>query len=107
MLSTIVAPWVLLLILPMTAFCGFNASAPSNVRRIFTEMAFAEGRLISYNVLEPGPASIQAFPVSAEKGILLRFPNCPGMRPILDDSAVPSSDVDHLLPDRIVREVFN
>ena len=106
-LSTAVASWVLLPTLSAPAFCGFNASAPPNVRRIFTEMAFAEGRLISYNVLEPGPESIQAFPVSAEKGILLRFPNCPGMRPILDDSAVPSADINHLVPDRIVREVFN
>lgn len=93
--------------LAVPVFAGFNASAPNKIRRIFTEMAFAEGRLITYNVFEPGPAGVQAFPVSPHTGMLLRFPGCPGMRPVLDDSALPSPDVNHLIPDKIVREVFN
>ncbi len=91
----------------MPAFAGFNASAPAKIRRIFTEMAFAEGRIISYHVFEPGPAGVQAFPVSPQTGMLLRFPGCPGLRPVLDDSAKPSPDANHLIPDKIVREVFN
>ena len=89
------------------AFGGFNASAPKPVRRIFTQLAFAEGRLVSYHVLEPGPLTIQAFPTSKHPGILLRFANCPGLRPVLDDSAAPSLSVDHLVPDHAMREVFN
>jgi hypothetical protein len=89
------------------AYAGFNASAPPEIRRIFTEMAFAESRLIAYHVLEPGPSNVQAFPVSPQLGTLLRFPGCPGLRPVLDDSAKPSPDTDHLIPDKIVREVFN
>jgi len=91
----------------LPAFAGFNASAPAKIRRIFTEMAFAEGRIISYHVLEPGPAGVQAFPVSPQTGMLLRFPGCTALRPVLDDSAKPSPDANHLIPDKIVREVFN
>lgn len=86
---------------------GFNASAPKPVRRIFTQLAFAEGRLISYNVLEPGPQTIQAFPTGSGTGKLYRFPGCPNLHPVLDDSAAPSADVDHLVPDLAMREVFN
>lgn len=89
-------------------FAGFNASAPKNIRRIFTQLAFAEGRLVSYDVLEPGPQSIQAFPIDHERGKLFRFPGCGGqLRPVLDDSAVPSPDANHLVPDRAMREVIN
>ena len=69
------------------AFAGFNADAPKPVRRIFTQLAFAEGRLVTYHVLEPGPQSIQAFPTGHNEGMLLRFPGCPALRPVLDDSA--------------------
>ena len=89
------------------AFAGFNASAPPPVRRIFTELAFADGRLISYQVFEPGPAARQTFPVSSDPGMLLRFPGCPGLRPVLDDSAAPTRAIDGLVPDRVVREVVN
>lgn len=91
----------------LPALAGFNASAPKKIRRVFTEMAFAEGRIIAYHVFEPGPAGVQAFPVSPQTGMLLRFPACPGLRPVLDDSARPSPDAKHLIPDKIVREVFN
>jgi len=91
----------------LPAYAGFNASARPEIRRIFTEMAFAENRLISYHVLEPGPSTVQAFPVSPELGFLLRFPGCPGLRPVLDDSAKPSPDVNHLIPDKVVREIFD
>lgn len=96
-----------LLTLAAPAFAGFNASAPKSVRRIFTQLAFAEGRLVSYHVLEPGPVTIQAFPISRDRGMLLRFPNCAGLRPVLDDSAAPSPSLDQLVPDRAMREVFN
>jgi hypothetical protein len=90
---------------------GFNASAPNSVRRIFTQLAFAgagdEGRLVSYHVLEPGPRSIQAFPTDRHIGTLFRFPGCPGLRPVLDDTAAPSASVDALVGDRAMREVFN
>ncbi len=86
---------------------GFNASAPPQVRRIFTQLAFAEGRLVSYHVLEPGPQTIQAFPTGQGIGKLFRFPDCPMLRPVLDDSAAPSASVDSLVPDLAMREVFN
>lgn len=89
------------------ALAGFNASAPKSVRRIFTQLAFAEGRLVSYHVLEPGPATIQAFPTSSRTGVLLRFPGCPGLRPVLDDSAAPSASAETLVPDSPIREVFD
>jgi hypothetical protein len=89
------------------AFAGFNAAAPKGVRRIFTQIAFAEGRLVTYHVLEPGPRAIQAFPTSSARGALLRFPSCPGLRPVLDDSAAPSPSSSSLVPDRAMREVFN
>jgi len=93
--------------LALPAFAGFNAAAPKGVRRIFTQIAFAEGRLVTYHVLEPGPQAIQAFPTSPATGMLLRFPNCPGLRPVLDDSAAPSASSSTLVPDRAMREVFN
>lgn len=96
-----------LLLLPSLALAGFNASAPKQVRRIFTQLAFAEGRLVSYHVLEPGPQSIQAFPTGHEKGTLLRFPGCSGLRPVLDDSAAPSPSVNNLVPDLAMREIIN
>jgi hypothetical protein len=84
---------------------GFNATAPKEVRRIFTQLAFAEGRLVSYHVLEPGPQSIQAFPTGQGTGRLLRFPGCPALRPVLDESAAPSPSADSLIPDLPMREV--
>jgi hypothetical protein len=98
---------LVLSLLPSNAWAGFNVSAPKPVRRIFTQIAFAEGRLVSYHVLEPGPLSIQAFPTSHETGVLMRFPGCPDLRPVLDDSAVPSPDSDHLIPDHAMREVLD
>jgi len=95
-----------LLSLPAAAFAGFNADAPKGVRRIFTQLAFAEGRLVSYHVLEPGPQAIQAFPTSHHQGMLLRFPGCPSLRPVLDDSAAPSVQ-SNLIPDQAMRRVFN
>lgn len=89
------------------ALAGFNASAPKPVRRIFTQLAFAEGRLVSYHVLEPGPQTIQAFPTGSGTGKLFRFPGCRGLLPVLDDSAVPSSSVQNLVPDQSMREVFD
>src|SRR5918996_5857580 len=88
------------------AFAGFNADAPKPVRRIFTQLAFAEGRLVTYHVLEPGPQSIQAFPTGHNEGMLLRFPGCPALRPVLDDSAAPSTQ-SNLVPDLAMRKVFN
>jgi hypothetical protein len=88
------------------AFAGFNADAPNQIRRIFTQLALAEGRLVSYHVLEPGPAGVQAFPTGGDKGALFRFPNNPNLRPVLDDSAAPSSS-NNIILDNIVREVFN
>ena len=105
--STVLVCLLLLSLFPLAVFGGFNASAPKPVRRIFTQLAFAEGRLVSYHVLEPGPRTIQAFPTSKQRGMLLRFPNCPGLRPVLDDSAAPSPSTDHLVPDQAMREVFN
>ncbi len=88
------------------AFAGFNADAPKPVRRIFTQLAFAEGRLVTYHVLEPGPQAIQAFPTGHNKGMILRFPGCPSLRPVLDDTAAPSPQ-NSLTPDQAMREVFN
>lgn len=100
------AGFVLLLASPAVA--GYNASAPKAVRRIFTQLALVQGRVVSYHVLEPGPQSIQAFPVDHHAGKLFRFPECQGiLLPVLDDSAVPSADVNHLEPDRAMREVVN
>ena len=98
---------VVVLALEASALAGFNASAPKGVRRIFTQLAFAEGRLVTYHVFEPGPQTIQAFPTGNGTGTLLRFPNCPGLRPVLDDSAAPSASVDSLVPDLAMREVVN
>lgn len=106
-LLTQTAAVLLGLSLAWPAYAGFNASAPKGVRRIFTQLAFAEGRLVSYHVLEPGPQSIQAFPTDHHTGTLLRFPGCSNLRPVLDDSAAPSADVNHLVPDRAMRRVFN
>jgi hypothetical protein len=40
--------------------------------------------------------------------MLLRFPGCNGqLRPVLDDSALPSPSGTSLIPDRIIREVFS
>lgn len=91
----------------MPLLAGFNASAPKGVRRIFTQLAFDEGRLVSYHVLEPGPITIQAFPMGQGTGKIFRFPNCPGLRPVLDDSAAPSASVNALVPDLAMREVVN
>lgn len=92
----------------LPALAGFNATAPKKIRRIFTEMAFAEGRLITYNVFEPGPAGVQAFPVSSVPGTLVRFPDCHGLlRAVLDDSAAPSPSNSNIIPDQFVRQVFN
>jgi hypothetical protein len=88
------------------AFAGFNADAPNQIRRIFTQLAFADGRLVSYNVLEPGPAGVQAFPTGGDTGRLFRFPNNPTLRPVLDDSAAPSQS-NNIILDNVVREVFN
>jgi hypothetical protein len=88
------------------AFAGFNADAPKPVRRIFTQLALDQGRLVSYHVLEPGPQSIQAFPTGSSTGALFRFPNCPKLRPVLDESARPSSS-NNLVLDNSMREVFN
>lgn len=97
---------ILLAALPV--FAGYNASAPKGVRRIFTQLALLDGRAVSYHVLEPGPQSIQAFPVDHRTGKLFRFPNCVGiLRPVLNDSALPSPDVNHLIPDQAMREVVN
>lgn len=98
---------VLLLTLSAPALAGFNATAPKPARRIFTQIAFAENRLITYHVLEPGPVGIESFPVDHATGKLLRFPGCPNLRPVLDDSAAPSPDAKHLIPDAAMREVFN
>ena len=98
---------LLALSLAWPAYAGFNASAPKGVRRIFTQLAFAEGRLVSYHVLEPGPITIQAFPTGQGLGMLLRFPDCKKLRPVLDDSAAPSSNVNNLVPDLAMRQVFN
>lgn len=103
----ILSSLVLLLALSASVLAGFNATAPKPVRRIFTQIAFAEGRLISYHVLEPGPAGIEAFPVDHGTGKLVRFPGCPNLRPVLDDSAAPSPDANNLIPDAAMREVFN
>lgn len=90
------------------AFAGYNASAPKGVRRIFTQLAFVSGRVVSYHVLEPGPVTIQAFPTSSQKGKIYRFPDCVGqLRPVMDDSALPSPDVNHLILDKAMREVVN
>jgi hypothetical protein len=89
------------------ADAGFNASAPEGVRRIFTQLAFAEGRLVSYHVLEPGPQAIQAFPTGRDTGILLRFPACPDLRPVVDDSAAPSVSLEDLVSDLAMREVVD
>jgi hypothetical protein len=62
---------VLLLALSASVLAGFNATAPIPVRRIFTQIAFAENRLITYHVLEPGPVGVEAFPVD-------RLRQCPG-----------------------------
>ena len=88
------------------AFAGFNADAPKPVRRIFTQLALDEGRLVSYHVLEPGPQSIQAFPTGNSTGTLFRFPSCPNLRPVLDDSARPSH-TNQIVLDNAMREVFN
>lgn len=98
---------ILWLSLNASVFAGFNATVPKPVRRIFTQIAFAEGRLITYHVLEPGPVGIEAFPLDHATGKLYRFPGCPSLRPVLDDSAAPSPDVNHLIPDAAMREVFN
>jgi hypothetical protein len=92
--------------LAVPAFAGFNADAPNQIRRIFTQFAFADGRLVSYNVLEPGPAGVQAFPTGGDTGRLFRFPNNPTLRPVLDDSAAPSHS-NNIILDNVVREVFN
>lgn len=96
------------------ANAGYNACAKQGFRRIFSQVAFAERRLISYHVLEPGPvvqgacgADGFAFPISNQQGSLFRFPGCPGLRPVLDDSAAPSSDSAHLVPDRAMRRVYD
>jgi hypothetical protein len=101
LLASLVAP-----MLVTSALAGYNATAPRRVRRIFTQIAFAEGRLTSYQVLEPGPPGIQAFPIDHEIGKLFRFPGC-ALAPVLDDSAVPSPDVNRLIPDRAMREVVD
>ena len=80
----------LLLALSASVLAGFNATAPAPVRRIFTQIAFVE-----------------AFPVDHGTGKLLRFPGCPNLRPVLDDSAAPSPDANNLIPDAAMREVFN
>jgi len=98
---------VLLLTLSASVLAGFNATAPKPVRRIFTQIAFAENRLITYHVLEPGAVGIEAFPVDSATGKLYRFPGCPSLRPVLDDSAAPSPDSNNLIPDAAMREVFN
>lgn len=85
---------------------GFNQDAPNPIRRIFTQLAFAEGRLVSYHVLEPGPAGVEAFPTDHRRGKIFRFPGCPNLRPVLDDTAAPSSS-GALVPDRAMRDVFN
>jgi hypothetical protein len=87
-------------------FAGFNADAPKPVRRIFTQLALDDGRLVSYHVLEPGPQSIQAFPTGSSTGSLFRFPSCPNLRPVLDDSAQPSH-TNQIMLDNAMREVFN
>jgi hypothetical protein len=89
-----------------SALAGFNADAPKPIRRIFTQIAFDEGRLVSYHVLEPGPAGVQAFPTGSSTGTLFRFPNNPRLRPVLDDSAAPSS-ANNIILDNSMREVFN
>jgi hypothetical protein len=89
-----------------SALAGFNADAPKPIRRIFTQIAFDEGRLVSYHVLEPGPAGVQAFPTGSSAGKLFRFPNNPQLRPVLDDSAAPSSS-NAIILDNSMREVFN
>src|SRR5712691_5209417 len=92
--------FILALSVASPAVAGFNASAPKAVRRIFTQLALAEGRLVTYHVLEPGPQSIHAFPTGSGTGQLLRFPACPTLGPVLDDSAAPSPSVNELVPDR-------
>jgi hypothetical protein len=104
--KTVAALFVITTTLTAPAFAGFNAEAPKPVRRIFTQLALDEGRLVSYHVLEPGPQSIQAFPTGNSRGTLFRFPSCPNLRPVLDDSAQPSFS-NHLVPDNAMREVFN
>jgi hypothetical protein len=89
-----------------SALAGFNADAPKPIRRIFTQIAFDEGRLVSYHVLEPGPAGVQAFPTGSSVGTLYRFPTKPKLRPVLDDSAAPSSS-NNIVLDNSMREVFN
>jgi hypothetical protein len=102
------AAGIILLMIPAFLSAGFNASAPKSVRRIFTQLAFVDGILVSYHVLEPGPQNIQAFPMDHASGKLFRFPECQDvLRPVLDDTAVPSADVNHLVPDRAMRQVFN
>jgi hypothetical protein len=102
------AAGIILLMIPAFLSAGFNASAPKSVRRIFTQLAFVDGILVSYHVLEPGPQNIQAFPMDHSSGKLFRFPECQDvLRPVLDDTAVPSADVNHLVPDRAMRQVFN
>jgi hypothetical protein len=89
-----------------SALAGFNADAPKQIRRIFTQIAFDEGRLVSYHVLEPGPAGVQAFPTGSSTGTLFRFPSNPKLRPVLDDSAAPSGS-NNIILDNSMREVFN
>ncbi len=96
------------LLAALPAFGAFNASAPKQVRRIFTQLALVNGRVVSYHVLEPGPITIQAFPMDHAAGALYRFPACQGrLQPVLDDTAAPSTDVNHLVPDRAMRQVVN
>ncbi len=107
--STLTAVWLIAMTtVAPTTFAGYNASAPKAVRRIFTQLAYLEGRVVSYHVLEPGPQTIQAFPTSSQTGKIYRFPDCVGqLRPVMDDSAVPSPDVNHLIFDKAMREVVN
>ncbi|HZA38037.1 MAG TPA: hypothetical protein VE486_02755 [Candidatus Baltobacteraceae bacterium] len=94
------------LTLTAPAFAGFNADAPNAIRRIFTQLALDDGRLVSYHVLEPGPAGVEAFPTGSSTGKLFRFPSCPNLRPVLDDSAQPSH-TNQIVLDNAMREVFN
>lgn len=95
------------------AFAGFNADSPEGARRIFTQLALAgkeRGRLVSYHVLEPGPPpgvqSGPSFPTDRGTGMIVRFPRCPGLRPVLDDTAAPSSATE-IVPDRAARALFD